>query len=66
MPRAGDICNYHSIIGEPATHIGYEVTSVKTLDNGTPVAWLDGISGFVSCDALTPNEESNDRKKFVG
>lgn len=59
MPRAGDIVDFHSVIGKPPTHIGYTVTSVGLSGAGVPIAWLKGISGFVSCDALTPREEED-------
>lgn len=59
MPRAGDIVDFHSVIGKPPTHIGYTVTSVGLSGAGVPIAWLKGISGFVSCDALTPRDEES-------
>jgi hypothetical protein len=66
MPRAGDVVDYHSVIGKPATHIGYTVTNVGLSGAGIPVAWMNGISGFVSVDALTPNspmKESHDENE---
>lgn len=54
MPRVGDIVDYHSIIGEKITSTGHKVRAVQMSDAGYPVAWLEGKSGCVHVDALTP------------
>lgn len=54
MPRAGDIVDYHSIIGEPATLCNQTVIETWIANSGYPVANITGIRGHVACDALTP------------
>jgi hypothetical protein len=58
MPRAGDIVDYHSIIGGPISSHGHTVTSVGELPSGSAVAWISGKAGCVSVDSLTPHIEA--------
>lgn len=55
MPRVGDIVDYHSMIGGEATQKGMKVYAVGDMPSGEPVAWLEGKSGCVAMDALTPH-----------
>lgn len=52
--KKGMLVNYHSIIGQPPTRIGVEVTSVPwELYSGQWVCKIKGQSGCVSIDALS-------------
>lgn len=53
--KAGDIVDYHSLIGGPVTSEGHEVRAVQLVPNsfGEDVAWLRGWPGAVSMKALT-------------
>lgn len=58
MPRAGDVVDYHSIIGGPISSHGHTVTSVGELPSGSAVAWISGKAACVSVDSLTPHVEA--------
>ena len=62
--KVGDLVNYHSIIGEPPTSGPHRIQNIGEIpsSNGQPVAWIEGVSGCVSLDALSPyqHEETGD------
>jgi len=54
-PRVGDIVNYHSVIGKPPTKLGLKVRAGPELLGGhTWVVWLEGHSGCVCVEAVSP------------
>jgi hypothetical protein len=58
MPRTGDFVDYHSIIGGDITLGACIVQNVGVSSSGTPIAWITGKAGYVSCDALTPCQKN--------
>jgi hypothetical protein len=60
--KVGDVVDYHSVMDEPATSFGHEVTHILEVPNnfGYDVAWITGKSGCVCVEALSlQNEEEN-------
>jgi hypothetical protein len=55
MPRKGDKVDYHSVIGGPVTKAGLTITSDPLyMPSGDMVVFVDGVSGYVAIEALTP------------
>jgi hypothetical protein len=53
--KQGDKVDYHSIIGGPVTKPGLVMKSDPfKASSGDMVAFVEGVSGYVSMDALTP------------
>lgn len=56
-----DRVHYHPIIGQPHDGNIYTVKQIWLLGHGQPVAKLDGRTGSVSLDALSPAVEEEQK-----
>lgn len=60
-PQVGDVVDYHAIIGGKISIYGTRVRYVQDMPSvdvpgGRRVAWIDGKSGCVAVEALTPHK----------
>lgn len=51
--RVGDTVNYRSIIGQEVTSSGHVIREILKTTSGNMVAFITGISGYVSLKALS-------------
>jgi hypothetical protein len=53
VPVAGDLVNYHAIIGGDVSSMGHRVESVFPTASGHMVAFISGKRGHVAIEALS-------------
>jgi hypothetical protein len=53
VPAAGDLVNYHAIIGGDVSSMGHRVESVFPAASGHMVAFISGKRGHVAIEALS-------------